>query len=81
MPQVQREHGWRYGDFVSPLPTGTSTMQGARILEKAGYDGDLCLEDESQGRFPKQEGMTCLLRDADHFRGVLGRVALSGWLV
>ncbi len=71
--QVQRELGWRYGDFVSPLPDGDiDHFKVARILEKAGYDGDLCLEDESLGRFPKHEWDDILLRDADHFRGVLG---------
>ncbi len=71
--QTRREVGWRYGDFVAPLPDGDiDHFKVARILKAAGYTGDLCIEDESLGRFPKNEWRDVLLRDADHFRGVLG---------
>jgi len=70
--QMGREIGYKYGEYVCPIPDGDiDHFHVVRILKKAGYSGDLCLEDESLGRFPKDEWQDILLRDADHFRGVL----------
>ncbi|MEN6520268.1 MAG: sugar phosphate isomerase/epimerase family protein [Armatimonadota bacterium] len=69
---VQRELGWEYAKYMSPIREGD--IDHARvisILEKAGYDRDFCLEDESLWRFPKEERGAILKRDADYFREIL----------
>ncbi len=69
---IKRELGWRYGDFVSPLPDGDIDHgRVVGILSDAGYSGDLCLEDESLGRFPKEKWQSVLHRDAEHFLEIL----------
>lgn len=73
LQQTRRELGWKYGEYVSPLPDGDiDHFKVARILKAAGYAGDLCLEDESLGRFPRNQWDNVLVRDADHLRGVIG---------
>ncbi|MCC6485711.1 MAG: TIM barrel protein [Armatimonadetes bacterium] len=72
LQQTQREMGWGYGEYVCPLPDGDiDHFKVVRILKSAGYAGDLCLEDESLGRFPEAEWREVLRRDADHLRGVI----------
>ncbi|MEN6372006.1 MAG: sugar phosphate isomerase/epimerase family protein [Armatimonadota bacterium] len=69
---VQRELGWEYQKYMSPIKEGD--IDHARvlsILKKAGYDRDFCLEDESLWRFPKEERGAILKRDADYFREIL----------
>lgn len=70
--QKQREVGWGYGEYVSPVPDGDiDHFKVVRILKDAGYAGDLCLEDESLGRFPQDQWRDVLRRDSEHLRGVL----------
>ena len=75
--ETQRELGWEYGTYVSPLPDGdVDHARVVKILRDAGYAGDLCLEDESLGKFPKEEWQGVLKRDAEHFREILEDIAL-----
>jgi sugar phosphate isomerase/epimerase len=70
--EVQREIGWEYGKYVSNLPDGDIDHQRVvRILKSAGYNRDLCLENESLGRWPRDEWQAILKRDADFFREIL----------
>lgn len=70
--EVQREVGWEYGTYVSPLADGdVDHKRVVEILLAAGYDRDLCLEDESLGKFPREEWPTILKADADYFRSIL----------
>ena len=51
-----REAGWEYGKYVSPLAEGD--IDHARViamLREAGYQGDLCIEDESLGKYAEGE--------------------------
>lgn len=50
--ETQREMGYEYDKYVSPIHEGDidHTIYFA-ALRKAGYDRDLCLEDESLGKF------------------------------
>ena len=69
---VQREIGWEYGKYVSPLREGdVDHKRVVQILKAAGYNRDLCLEDESLGRWPREEWQAVLERDADFFRQIL----------
>jgi sugar phosphate isomerase/epimerase len=50
---VQRPMGWEYGKYASPIYEGDIDFaRVAAILRKAGYSGDLCLENESLGKYP-----------------------------
>jgi sugar phosphate isomerase/epimerase len=39
-------------------------------LRDAGYDGDLCIEDESLGKFSPDERRKVLQRDAEHLKAL-----------
>lgn len=68
----RREIGWRYGEFACPLPDGD--IDFPRLvgwLKEAGYDADLCIEDESLGRFDAAGKVRALRRDADYVTSLL----------
>ena len=53
---VRRTMGWEYGQYCSPIYEGDIDFtKVTAILRRVGYDGDLCLEDESLGKFPENE--------------------------
>ncbi len=53
---VQRPRGWEYGKYCSPIHMGDIDFKRvASILRAVNYQGDFCVEDESLGRFPKEE--------------------------
>jgi len=69
----QRQLGWEYGKYVCPIPDGDIDIaKVAGFLEKAGYAGGLAIEDESLGKFPKEERANVLKRDAEHIKSILG---------
>ena len=69
---TQRQLGWEYGKYVCPLPDGDIDIaKVVGILKKAGYDGDLNIEDESLGKFPQEEKAKVLKRDVDHIKQIL----------
>ena len=50
--ETQREIGYEYGKYVCPIPDGDIDMKRVvSILKKGGYKRDLCIEDESLGKF------------------------------
>jgi sugar phosphate isomerase/epimerase len=50
--ETQREIGYEYGKYVCPIPDGDLDMKRiVGILKKGGYKRDLCIEDESLGKF------------------------------
>ena len=52
MREVTREAGWEYGTHVCPLELGDlDHCKVIAMLKSAGYEGDLCIEDESLGKF------------------------------
>ncbi len=74
MRERQREVGWRYGEFVCPLPDGDIDHAIiVRYLSEAGYNGDLCIEDESLGKFTPQERKAVLRRDAEYVKSLLSK--------
>jgi sugar phosphate isomerase/epimerase len=54
--EVQRPIGWEYAKYNCPIYEGDLDFQRiVGILRKADYTGDLCVEDESLGKFPEGE--------------------------
>lgn len=46
--EITREAGWEYGTYCCPLDEGDiSIAKVVQILAAAGYQGDVCIEDES----------------------------------
>jgi sugar phosphate isomerase/epimerase len=72
---IQREMGWEYGKYASSLREGDIDMKWlVTTLAKAGYRGDLCIEDESLGRYDKEQQKAILKDDADLLKEILGRL-------
>lgn len=52
MRETMREAGWEYATHVSPLELGDiDHCKVIAMLRAAGYEGDLCIEDESLAKF------------------------------
>ena len=69
---VQREIGWKYGEYVSPIYEGdVDHARVVSILEEAGYDRGLTIEDESLGKFSPAQFKEVLKKDADYLKSLL----------
>ncbi|MCP4639969.1 MAG: sugar phosphate isomerase/epimerase [bacterium] len=68
-----REAGWEYGTYVAPLDEGDiDHARVLRILDGAGYDGDICIEDESLGHYDTPEDRVKVLeRDVAHVKDII----------
>ncbi len=67
--EVQRQTGWEYGRYCSPLREGDIDFgKVLRILADAGYAGDLCIENESLGRFENYKKKAVLIDDAAYIK-------------
>lgn len=76
--ETQREIGYEYGKYVSPIHEGDiDHTRYFAALRKAGYDRDLCLEDESLGKYTSEERKANLRAAADFFRAQI-REGVSG---
>ena len=70
--EQQRPIGYEYGKYVCPIPDGDIDHQVVvGILKEAGYAGDLCIEDESLGKFAPEERKKVLRRDAEHLKSLV----------
>lgn len=70
---AQRPMGWEYDKYTCPLYEGDIDFKRvAAILRQAGYRGDLCVENESLGRFPEGERAGILKREAELLRKLAG---------
>ena len=49
--ETQREIGYEYGKYVSPIHQGDIDHTRYFAALRSGYDRDLCLEDESLGKY------------------------------
>ena len=48
--------GWEYAKYCCPVYEGDLDFERiVKILRQANYRGDLCVEDESLGRFPEDQ--------------------------
>jgi len=53
---VHRQMGWEYAKYNCPIYEGDIDFKRLiAILRKANYQGDLCIEDESLGKYPEAE--------------------------
>ncbi len=69
---IRREMGWEYGKYASSLREGDIDMKWlVSTLADAGYKGDLCIEDESLGRYDKEQQKAILKDDADYLKEIL----------
>lgn len=72
MREQQRPIGYEYGRYVCPIYEGDINHSiVVDILREAGYDGDLCIEDESLGKFAPEERRSVLQRDAEHLKALI----------
>jgi sugar phosphate isomerase/epimerase len=61
----QRAMGWEYAKYTCPIDEGDLDFHRiVTILRKAGYHNDLCIEDESLSKFPKDQRGAVLAREA-----------------
>jgi sugar phosphate isomerase/epimerase len=66
---VRRQAGWEYAKYACPIPEGDIDHgRVVALLRAAGYDRDLCIEDESLGRFDEPTRRAHLKAAADHLR-------------
>lgn len=67
----RRAMGWEYGRYTSPVDRGDIDFRRiATILRRANYRGDLCLENECLGRFPKDQHPVILAREIAFLRSI-----------
>ena len=75
MREIQRELGYEYGTYVSPLRDGDIDIPRViKTLKSAGYEGDLCIEDESLIRWDSEKCQTVLIDDAVYMREILEKL-------
>jgi len=69
----QRPVGWEYAKYCCPVYEGDIDFSRvARILRQAGFAGDLCVENESLGRFPADQRSEILKREIEYLRKAAG---------
>lgn len=70
--ETQREMGYEYGKYVCPIHQGDiDHARYIELLQKAGYDRDICLEDESLGKYSPEERQANLRATSEFFRGIM----------
>lgn len=74
--EVMREAGWKYDTYFCPLDVGDiSIAKVVDILAKAGYKGDICVEDESLAKCKTPaERIAVLERDAACIKKAIAEV-------
>jgi len=76
--EKQRPTGFEYGKYCCPVYEGDIDFRRvAAILYKAGYTGDLCVEDESLGHFPESQRCEVLRKEIAHLRAAARSVRKS----
>jgi sugar phosphate isomerase/epimerase len=66
-----RPIGWEYGRYTCPVDEGDIDYRRVvAILKKAGYANDLCIENESLGRFPTSRHLEILTRETRYLKKV-----------
>ncbi len=70
--EVEREMGFEYGKYACPIHEGDiDHAHYIQILRHVGYDRDICLEDESFGKYTPDQRKANLRAAADFFRPLL----------
>lgn len=69
---TKRPIGWEYDKYSCPIYSGDIDFKRlVAILRKANYRGDLCLEDESLGRFPEAERAGIVRRELSMLKSLV----------
>jgi sugar phosphate isomerase/epimerase len=64
MAHQRRPIGWEYGKYRCPLDEGNIDLaRVVRLLRGAGYQRDLCIENESLNRYPEAQRLEIIRRD------------------
>ena len=64
--------GWRYTEYVAPIYQGDiDHSRIISILRKAGYEGDITIEDESLSKFPGSQREEILKKDVKYLQKIL----------
>ncbi len=73
MREIQREIGYEYGKYACPIPDGDidHSIYVAQ-LKAVGYKRDLCIEDESLGRYTPAERQEILGRTVRYLNSLIG---------
>jgi sugar phosphate isomerase/epimerase len=72
---VRRPMGWEYDRYACPIFEGDIDFgKVVAILRKANYCGDLCLENESLGKYPESQHAQILKKEI----ALLKRLAVAG---
>jgi sugar phosphate isomerase/epimerase len=74
-PEAEREKkrpmGWGYEKYCCPVDEGDIDFRRVvAILRKSGYANDLCIEDESLGKYPAAERAAILARQVRYLKGL-----------
>lgn len=65
MVEQKRPVGYEYGKYCCPLDEGNIDIgRVVKILQNAGYKADLCIENESLSKYPENQRLDILRRDA-----------------
>jgi len=68
---IRRPMGWEYGRYTCPVYEGDIDFHKfAAILQKAKYHGDLCLENESLGKYPEQNRAEVLKKEIAFLKNI-----------
>lgn len=63
--EQRRPVGFEYGKYCCPLDEGNIDIaKVVKILKKAGYQADLCIENEALGKYPEDQRLGIIQRDA-----------------
>lgn len=70
--EKQREIGYLYSTYVSPIYEGDiDHSKIVKILNESGYRGDLCVEDESLGKFNEKIRKEILRKDINYLKSLI----------
>ena len=73
--EVKRSEGWQYGRYAAPVKEGDVDFRRIlTVLGKAGYRGDLTLEDDSLGKFDAAGQKRVLQEDVQLLRDIIAEM-------
>ncbi len=73
--EVQRPEGWEYGKYAAPVKQGDIDFRRIiTLLSKAGFRGDLTLEDDSLGKFDAAGQKRVLREDVQLLREIIAEM-------
>jgi sugar phosphate isomerase/epimerase len=68
---VRRPMGWEYNKYSSPIYEGDINFKKVvEILRKVNYQGDLCLENETLGKYPENQHAEILKKEISLLRNL-----------